>query len=414
MIFIITAESITVICIIGLLILFNSFSPDVSNENSEIKNSNIAPGNISPGIKADIEVSGTTVSIKEDIFFKHPSRKLFIYIPSANLAKTTITELNTADENVKKDIHDTMASIECSKEQDRLTIKYEMVLDNQKEILSYSDNGIFLTDFLATPAVLKGDVPISTYKSSFGDPYIYDMNIYEITLKVDKSMNIFGPGEISENIVGDKRVATFKASNMRDFPIALLSGAKVETEKHGKTRIYYINSSEVREHVNKVLQFAEKMIGPYPYKELFVVKAPLLNKGMEFSNMVFISDSCFGNADTLKRVTYHEILHQWFYGIIGTDQLDEPFFDEGLVNYLSMYLANDSFSDSYDGRFLHMRLADYSSRDEYYNLAYNSATMYFHTMHKRLGDGFFKILQKIYKEKKNSILYYDDFLKYTK
>ncbi|MCR4435649.1 MAG: M1 family aminopeptidase [Clostridiales bacterium] len=410
--FIIAGELAAVLCI---LIYIVCFLPDTGYVSGAGQNS---PGKgteavqlSDPGINADIQVSGNVVSVKEEITFANAQKEIFAYIPSANLSKTTIKQISVNGDFEKEIVDGTNLVVKCERPQDKIGVQYEMVLDSRQTTLSYSGSCILLTNFLITPAVYRNNAPIMTYKWYFGDPYIYGMHNYSITFKIDKSYSIFAPGQKQDIVRGGTRIAAFEADNLRDFPAVLFESAEVRTQKTGGTTLYYVNSSASMEHVNYAFSYAQKIIGPYPYKELFIVKAPILNEGMEFSNMIFLSDKSFSNSETLKRVSYHEVLHQWFYGIIGTDQINEPFLDEGIVNYLAMRLCNDSFSENYNGNLFNLHLKDYSTREEYYELAYNSSTLYFYSLNKKLGDRFFKNLGKIYESKKYKILYYDDFIK---
>lgn len=411
-VFIITIQCIAILSILAYLVFV---APGTGNKPAD---NYIVPVNSTPidtlyNIKADIEVSGNIVNITQDIKFESPQSKIYAYIPSANHAITTLKKI-TVDGMYKDSIIDSMnLSIVCDKPQNSISLEYELKLDSNRQTLSYSDSYILLTNFLITPAVMKDGKPIQLYKSSFGDPYIYNMNNYEISIKADKGYNVFGPGQKGDKVSGSYRTAAFKAINLRDFPIVLAKNPNVKSEKHGNSTVYYINSYSARNYVNEALTFAEKNIGAYPYKELFVVNAPISsNEGMEQSQMILISDRCFNNGNDLRGVTYHEIFHQWFYNIIGTNQLDEPFLDEGLVNYLSIILGGGHPSTFYDSSFLNMHLNNYSSRDQYMRLAYVNAAQYYSDIHKKMGNGFFKTLKKIYNDKKNSILYYKDFLKY--
>ncbi len=411
-VFIITIQCIAILSILAYLVFV---APGTENKpaGNYIVPVNSAPSDTFYNIKADIDVSDKTVNITQDINFKSPQSKIYAYIPSVNHAVTNLKKI-TVDGAYKNSITGDMnLTIICDKPQNKISLQYELKLDSNRQTLSYSDNYILLTNFLITPAVMKDGKPIQVYKSSFGDPYLYDMNNYEITIKADKSYNVFGPGQKSDKVSGSYRTAAFKAVNLRDFPIVLAKNASVKSEKHGSSTVYYINSYSVKNYVNEALDYAEKNIGTYPYKELFVVNAPISsNEGMEQSQMILISDSCFSSGNDLKGVTYHEVFHQWFYNIIGTNQLDEPFLDEGLVNYLSILLGEGNPSTLYDTGFLNMHLNNYSSKEQYMRLAYVNAAQYYADIHKKMGNGFFKALKKIYNDKKNSILYYKDFLKY--
>lgn len=40
-----------------------------------------------------------------------------------------------------------------------------------------------------------------------------------------------------------------------------------------------------------------------------------------------------GIMHTIDRVVVHEIAHQWFYGIVGNDQINHGWIDEGLCRF---------------------------------------------------------------------------------
>jgi len=425
-------------------------------ENSQSEKNHIDGRNI---IEAYIDFVGDRVIIKEDLYFKVPDRtegndinhvsnendinctsavdKVYLYIPSLNAADTTIKNIFSNNDIINSELNGMVLEIQLNRSRqdnpagqvqntDReisntyISIDFEILLNNSTGTISRSCNGkcVYLANFLATPAVFAGETPVFMDKTSFGDPYIYDMNNYYITFKTDKDMEIYAPGikEGIQNPTGNTREVSFTAKNLRDFSAVILNGEHdIHIEKVKNTNIYYINTSKANDYVREAFLFAVEKIGPYPYDKLFVVKAdihPL--KGMEFSNMVFLSDKCFTNKEDLQRVAYHEVFHQWFYGIIGTNQINEPFLDEGMVNYLSMKLMNDNFGNTFDSRFLDMTLRDYGSRNDYYKLAYTDAAVFMANIHQKMGDDFYKLLQKIYNDKKFTILYYNEFEEYLR
>lgn len=458
-----------VIAIIGVLALFThvlgnetmantddiykiSGYNNINEENADIYN-----------IEADVSFSDNIVTVKETIKLDKTDKThktdiinetgyqdgnrfndtVFLYVPSVNVTKTTIKSIDVEDKysgpitvrdwktndmvlEIQMAPDPLNASDNCLLESPvkdfiSIHIEYEIILNKIPGTISYSDNQILLTNFLITPAVYKEDKPILVYNSSFGDPYIYEMNNYRIAFNIDKNIEVYAPGEkeiqdsINDEVQGLKVV--FTAKNLRDFPAAIVKNGNlnaniIHVEKVNNTEIYFINSKDAAKYVKEAFLFASKKIGPYPYKKLFVVKASIPLKGMEFSNMIFIADSCFNDKEDFKRVLYHEVLHQWFYGIIGTDQVNEPFMDEGIVNYLAIMLSGNKLGNTYNNKFFDMDLKSYSSKDEYHSLAYIDAAIYFAGIHKKLGDDFYKLLQMIYNEKKFSILYFDEFLQY--
>jgi len=89
------------------------------------------------------------------------------------------------------------------------------------------------------------------------------------------------------------------------------------------------------------LRFFSETLGPYPYRTVTVVIPPYNAAeagGMEYPT--FFTASSFANVDegTLFRdaldfVTIHEFGHGYFYGLLGSNEFEEPMLDEGLNEY---------------------------------------------------------------------------------
>ncbi len=362
-------------------------------------------------IKAEIQVAGRLVSIREDILIDERRDVAIVYLPSINHAHTEIINVSSDGTSVEFDVKDAYLEVYGPIASGKLSLEYKITLADNLGILSCSDGRVVLSNFLATPAVYRDGSPILTFKYDYGDPYIYNVYDYHITFKAPKGLTVFAPGKQQESVSGDVKITIFEARNLRDFSSVLLDDADIKTERIGSTIIYYIDSFRSAPYAGQAFRFAEENIGPYPHDELFIIRLPLKLNGMELSNMILLSDSCFENEQKLKGVVYHEVFHQWFYNIIGTDQINEPFFDEGLANYLAMYLSNYKPAKNAGDRFLNLALKDYRSKAEYYKHVYNDAAAYFGQLHNKLGDDFFPLLQKVYAERKFTILYFEDFLK---
>lgn len=398
-----------------ILALLSPAEPSVSAHTQDIsvgiQKESTAPSSPSFNIKADIQVADGLVNIKEDILIDGDRDTLIVYLPSMNHADTEVTRVLSNGAGLEFYVRDAYLEVCGPIASGKLSLEYRITLSDSLDILSYSDGCIILSNFLATPAVYKDGNPILAYKWGFGDPYIYDINDYHITFKTAKDLTVYAPGKKQETVSGDVKTTVCQVRNIREFSSVLLRDAGIKTEKIGNTNIYYIDSFHSAPYAGQAFRFAEENIGPYPHDELFVVRLPLKLNGMELSNMILLSDSCFESEEKLKGVVYHEIFHQWFYNIVGTDQINEPFFDEGLVNYLALYLCNYNPNKNPSDKFLQLTLRDYKSRQEYYKYVYNDAAAYFGQIHRKLGDDFFPLLQKVYAEKKFTILYFEDFLK---
>jgi len=105
------------------------------------------------------------------------------------------------------------------------------------------------------------------------------------------------------------------------------------------------------------LDFFSRTLGPYPYKTVTVVIPPYnadASGGMEYPTF-FTADS-FSNpkpgtyqGDALDFVTIHEFGHGYFYGILGSNEFEEPMLDEGINEYWDMRMLRARNHDLHIG-----------------------------------------------------------------
>ncbi len=83
------------------------------------------------------------------------------------------------------------------------------------------------------------------------------------------------------------------------------------------------------EYIKDGLYYYSKWNGDYPYKHCTAVDGTIsAGGGMEYPNVTVIGYS--GSAMTLETTIVHEVGHNWFYGILGSNERDHAWMDEGL------------------------------------------------------------------------------------
>ena len=98
------------------------------------------------------------------------------------------------------------------------------------------------------------------------------------------------------------------------------------------------------------IDFFSENIGEYPYSDIYVVPFDL-NGGMEYPGLIMINKAYFKSSKSTEGalVMGHETAHQWFYGVVGNDQVYSPWLDESLVEYLGFdFLRQYAGSDAAD------------------------------------------------------------------
>lgn len=85
-------------------------------------------------------------------------------------------------------------------------------------------------------------------------------------------------------------------------------------------------------YVRRAVEFYSGKVGEYPYPHATAVHSALsAGGGMEYPMITVIGNS--SSAESLDDVITHEVGHNWFYGILASNERDHPFMDEGLNSY---------------------------------------------------------------------------------
>ncbi|QGZ41720.1 hypothetical protein IP92_00704 [Pseudoduganella flava] len=104
---------------------------------------------------------------------------------------------------------------------------------------------------------------------------------------------------------------------------------------------YASNAQPVLQMTRRSLDYFQRMLGPYPYGTLTVVVPPFNAPhagSMEYPTFITvdsIEDPAPGTRARydLDFVTVHEFAHSYFYGILASNEFEEPMLDEGLNEY---------------------------------------------------------------------------------
>lgn len=179
-----------------------------------------------------------------------------------------------------------------------------------------------------------------------GDPFDSGVANYNIKLNYPATLTAASSG--GEGVNG---VLEASVRSARDFAVVIGDFQKKTIESDGVQITWYSETDDDYTLVAKdALNTYNEMFGKYPYSSLAVVKTAFLNGGMEYPGLVYISDAL--NDEMIKEVIAHEIAHQWWYGVVGNDQVNSAWMDEGLTEYTTtlFYEKNPSYGVDKDDR----------------------------------------------------------------
>lgn len=215
-------------------------------------------------------------------------------------------------------------------------IGFSCQLPNINHRFGYGENTINLGNYYPIMCVYEnGEFKDDMYYSN-GDPFYSKTADYNVSITYDESFVLASTGEQETTIKDGRKTTNISAKNVRDFAMVLSNKFDAICDEYDNINIRYYyyedeNSDEIITLIKEVLDF-NKRYGKYPYNELSVVKANFVHGGMEFPQMVLISD-VLSDRDTYINVVVHELCHQWWYGVVGNDEVNFGFLDEGLTDY---------------------------------------------------------------------------------
>lgn len=175
--------------------------------------------------------------------------------------------------------------------------------------------------------------------------------------KSDKTITIVGPGDLSSSAnssVGKRLTWHFKMKNTRD--VAWVAGknmiwdaARINLPSGRKAlamSAYPVESmgdsawSRSTEYLKACIEIFSKNYFEYPWNN--AISSAGITSGMEYPGIIFNNYTL--TSSRLWFLVAHEIGHNWFPMIVGSNERRYMWLDEGLNTYID-YIATDSFNE---------------------------------------------------------------------
>ncbi len=307
-------------------------------------------------------------------------------------------------------------------------IKIEMewkVLIPRLEYRFGSNNTIYmLGNFYPTLNVLAQDGWHNAYNSNFGDPFCFHSADYLVTLNIPSGYNYVSTGKTTDAQAEDngRELYLIQAENARDFCLLVMYDYTEIEQKIKNTVVkcyfpgnYKQPAEQILKQSVRVLDYYSCKFGSYPYSEFKTVIVPMQGfHGMEYSGVIFLQDEMLQSTSQQQRSQFilaHEIAHQWWYGMVGNDQLQEPWLDEGLANWSAYQFLHEMQDQALPVPAktnkpvnLGKSLAQMHSQQDYYLTAYRGGEVFWFELEEQLGhDKVIRVLRHYLSEYKNKI-----------
>lgn len=190
--------------------------------------------------------------------------------------------------------------------------------------------------------------------SPIGDPFVSDCANYTVSLTVPKGYSCAATGRC---VLAEQGAETWRyaitAPAVRDFAFVLSpSWQRAAVTQSGVTVTAYAPdrdaATRAARFAAKALNVYQKLYGEYAYEALTVCAVDFPFGGMEYPGLIFVSLPYFAadRKDSLELLIAHETAHQWFYALVGSDQVNQPWQDEALCEYASLRYAREVYGQS--------------------------------------------------------------------
>lgn len=272
-----------------------------------------------------------------------------------------------------------------------------------------------------------------------GDATNGDVATFWVTLAAPRNAVVVATGTLVDSQEqGETTLHTFVAPLTRAFAVVAGEQLAQVTQRSGDVTVnsYYqpghtAGGQAALDAAVQSLQLFSQRFGPYPYNELDVVEVDLGGgaAGMEATGLVMIGSDLYpseasnplddvggllpgiAGANALAFTTAHEVAHQWWFSMVGSDPYREPWLDESLTNWSSAFYVDETLGEEAGlvARDLFIRIpyqslpadrplnlpVDAYSAEEYGAIVYGKGALMYDVLRRELGDEtFFAFLQR--------------------
>jgi hypothetical protein len=262
-----------------------------------------------------------------------------------------------------------------------------------------------------------------------GDLTFTDAAYYTVQVTAPADLTLVATGrEISRQQTAQTQTVNFALGPAHDFMLAAVSGYDKVRRQVGEVTINsYAPAAELAraalalDTAAEAVKIYSQRYAPYPYTELDVVATPTLALGGEYPGLVVITDRLYASGEIfngapienyLEGTVAHEVGHQWFYNLVGNDQLNQPWLDESLAQFVTwQYYAErygagaaEEYKQSFDERWARVRdekipvgqpVAAYNGK-EYSAIVYGRGALFFLALRKQIGQEKFDAFLRAY------------------
>jgi hypothetical protein len=307
-------------------------------------------------------------------------------------------------------------------------------------IFVYDDGTATLAAFYPAIAVYDDDGWDTQLPPHYGDAPYLDAALYQVQLTVPDNMIVAASGSEIDRVPNSNGTQTLSlvSGPIREFYITMRPDFEVVSETVDGVTVNSYYPAHLEEGGQQALRDAANALrvynhsfGPYPYGEFDIAATPTTAGGIEYAGIVVVNQQLYEFPGMFfQQAVAHEVAHQWWYNIVGNDQVDEPWLDEALTNYSTVFYWEEVEGDEVTAQVIDAyfeapyqraketnqdravigAVPDFSERD-YGIIVYGKGALFFKALREEVGDDvYLEIMQTYFDRYKYQITQGDDLL----
>ena len=281
-----------------------------------------------------------------------------------------------------------------------LDFAYDLRIPKSFSRLGRAERSYQLTQWFPKPAVYDTDgwhimpyLDLGEFYCEFGD--------YDVTINVPENGLVAGTGELVNDAgiqARERRIAAtgtadtlrfdslgfgesltafrYRASDVHDFAFFVDTRFRVRVDTADLTRgsipayVFYPASEEqvydsAAYYLARATAFADSIVGTYPYPAITAVSAPIgvsSAGAMEYPTITVVGK--IRDPKALDVTIAHEAFHNWFQGMLASNERTHAWLDEGLTSWLEAKYTRAYYEEDENPLGLPKFLAGGSTYDE--------------------------------------------------
>ena len=186
-----------------------------------------------------------------------------------------------------------------------------------------------------------------------------DFGVYNVDITLPEKFIVGATGllEYEKKNEDGTKFLRFHAEDVIDFAWTAYPRfmSKEKKWEHVKVKVllppeHFMHADRYLNSAIASLEYLDKNVGKYPYPNLTIVDPPYTamgSGGMEYPTFITVMSlwNLPSNIKLIEIVTVHEFAHNYFMGMLASNEFEEPWLDEGFTQYFETRIMDATYGN---------------------------------------------------------------------